>query len=102
MTVIARQEIPRLILAIAICQLAGALGSVFTWYPTLIKPSFAPPGLFLAHLQECCMALGALPSLGELCSVSQLHYLAAEFIETFYSQPIQISGSLIKCYIRNL
>jgi hypothetical protein len=30
MMVIARQEIPRLILAIAICQLAGALGSVFT------------------------------------------------------------------------
>lgn len=50
MTVIARQEIPRLILAIAICQLAGALGSVFTsssvstWYPRLIKPSFTPPG----------------------------------------------------------
>ena len=28
MTVMTRQEIPRLILAIAICQLAGALGSV--------------------------------------------------------------------------
>ena len=165
MTVIARQEIPRLILAIAICQFAGALGSVFTsssvstWYPTLIKPSFTPPGsviggvwimlftlmgisLFLvwregkgdadrnialgvfaaqlvvnvllvlgllrtavapgrncgnsyplasyiagnrkvlAHLQECCMALGALHSLGELCSISQLHYLAIEFLET--------------------
>jgi translocator protein len=50
MTVMTRQEIPRLILAIAICQLAGALGSVFTsssvstWYPTLIKPFFVPPG----------------------------------------------------------
>jgi hypothetical protein len=36
----------------------------------------------LAHLQECCMALGALHSLGELCSISQLHYLAVEFLET--------------------
>jgi tryptophan-rich sensory protein len=35
--------------AILLCQLAGAIGSVFTassvksWYPTLIKPSFNPP-----------------------------------------------------------
>jgi benzodiazapine receptor len=47
---ITRGEIPGLILAIALCQSAGVLGSVFTsssvltWYPTLIKPSFAPPG----------------------------------------------------------
>jgi len=50
MTPITRGEIPRLVLAIAICQMAGVLGSVFTsssvltWYPTLVKPSFAPPG----------------------------------------------------------
>jgi hypothetical protein len=28
------------------------------------------------------MALGALHSLGELCSISQLHHLAVEFLET--------------------
>ena len=50
MTSITPREIPGLLLAIAICQMAGVLGSVFTsssvltWYPTLIKPSFAPPG----------------------------------------------------------
>ena len=39
----------KLIISIAICLLAGVLGSVFTtpaiptWYATLIKPSFAPP-----------------------------------------------------------
>ncbi len=50
MSYITRREIPGLILAIAICQSAGALGSLFTsssvstWYPTLIKPSFTPPG----------------------------------------------------------
>jgi len=39
----------KLMISIAICLLAGVLGSVFTtpaiptWYATLIKPSFAPP-----------------------------------------------------------
>ena len=43
-------ELPRLILSILICQAAGALGSIFTsssvstWYPTLTKPDFTPPG----------------------------------------------------------
>ena len=50
MTVITLREITRLILAIVICQSAGAVGSFFTsssvstWYPALIKPSFTPPG----------------------------------------------------------
>ena len=40
----------RLILSIIICQMAGIVGSLLTsksltdWYPTLIKPSFTPPG----------------------------------------------------------
>jgi translocator protein len=44
------KELPKLILCIVICQAAGVIGSVFTsssvstWYPTLIKPSFTPPG----------------------------------------------------------
>jgi tryptophan-rich sensory protein len=44
------KELPTLILCIIICQAAGVVGSVFTsssvstWYPTLIKPSFTPPG----------------------------------------------------------
>jgi tryptophan-rich sensory protein len=39
---------------IAICQIAGVIGSVFTsssvatWYPTLVKPWFAPPGYVIA------------------------------------------------------
>ena len=39
----------KLIAAIAICQLTGAIGSLFTfsaipsWYTTLVKPSFTPP-----------------------------------------------------------
>jgi benzodiazapine receptor len=43
-------ELPRLILSIIICQAAGIIGSIFTsssvstWYATLIKPEFTPPG----------------------------------------------------------
>ncbi len=44
------RELAKLILCIIICQAAGVVGSIFTsssvssWYPTLIKPSFTPPG----------------------------------------------------------
>ncbi|MGV8174402.1 MAG: TspO/MBR family protein [Methanothrix sp.] len=47
---IRRDEISKLILCIIACQAAGSLGSVFTnmsvatWYPTLAKPWFTPPG----------------------------------------------------------
>ncbi len=46
-------ELFRLILCIIICQMAGIIGSLFTassvasWYPTLVKPAFAPPGLYI-------------------------------------------------------
>jgi benzodiazapine receptor len=45
-----KNDLFRLILSIIICQMAGVIGSALTagsvaeWYPTLIKPSFAPPG----------------------------------------------------------
>lgn len=44
------RELGRLILCIAICQMAGFIGSVFTassvttWYTTLVKPWFTPSG----------------------------------------------------------
>ena len=50
MNFITSKELVRLILCIAICQLAGVIGSVFTassvttWYTTLEKPWFTPPG----------------------------------------------------------
>jgi benzodiazapine receptor len=43
-------NILRLLTSIAVCQLAGVIGSVFTssaipgWYAALRKPSFTPPG----------------------------------------------------------
>ena len=48
-----KNELFRLILSIIICQMAGIIGSIFTassvasWYPTLVKPAFAPPGLYI-------------------------------------------------------
>ena len=47
-------DAPKLILSIMLCNLAGAIGSVFTspsiptWYSTLIKPSFNPPSWLFA------------------------------------------------------
>lgn len=44
------KELPQLVLCIIICEAAGVIGSVFTnmsvytWYPTLVKPWFTPPG----------------------------------------------------------
>ena len=54
MNSITLRELARLILCIAICQSVGVIGSVFTassvttWYPTLVKPWFAPPGLIIS------------------------------------------------------
>lgn len=45
-----RGDASKAILSIILCQCAGVLGSVFTsssvstWYPTLIKPWYTPPG----------------------------------------------------------
>lgn len=44
------KEAGKLVLSVIVCQLAGVLGSLFTmpaiptWYASLNKPSFAPPG----------------------------------------------------------
>jgi tryptophan-rich sensory protein len=43
-------EVLKLVASVAVCQLAGIIGSVFTassvstWYAALRKPSFTPPG----------------------------------------------------------
>jgi len=47
-------EIIKLVVSIAICQLAGFIGSIFTrvsvstWYTTIKKPSFTPPNWLFA------------------------------------------------------
>jgi len=47
------KNIGKFITSLIICQMAGILGSIFTmpkintWYATLNKPSFTPPGWFI-------------------------------------------------------
>ncbi|MBE0478445.1 tryptophan-rich sensory protein [Candidatus Aerophobetes bacterium] len=49
MTRIKAQDVGKLVASIALCQLAGVIGSIFTvpairtWYVTLKKPFFTPP-----------------------------------------------------------
>jgi benzodiazapine receptor len=60
------RELARLILCIAICQIAGVIGSVFTassvttWYPTLVKPWFTPPGSIISAVWIAIFALMGL------------------------------------------
>lgn len=48
-----RERTVLLVVCITICQLAGVVGSYFTdlsvntWYPTLVKPPYTPPGWFI-------------------------------------------------------
>ncbi|WP_369425585.1 TspO/MBR family protein [Methanothrix sp.] len=48
-----RERTVLLVVCITICQLAGIVGSYFTdlsvntWYPTLVKPPYTPPGWFI-------------------------------------------------------
>lgn len=48
------KNLPKFILSIFICQLAGVVGSLFTkgaidgWYITLVKPVFSPPNWIFA------------------------------------------------------
>jgi len=49
-----RGDASKAILSIVLCQCAGVLGSIFTrssvstWYPTLIKPWYTPPGWIIS------------------------------------------------------
>ena len=53
----------KLIVSVAICQLAGVIGSVFTarsvstWYITLVKPTFTPPSWLFAPVWISLYAL---------------------------------------------
>jgi len=60
------RELARLILCIAICQSAGVMGaqftaiSVATWYTTLEKPWFTPPGSIISAVWIILFALMSL------------------------------------------
>ncbi|MDQ1261374.1 MAG: translocator protein [Euryarchaeota archaeon] len=60
------RDLARFILCIAICQLAGVIGSLFTassvttWYTTLDKPWFTPPGSLISAVWIILFALMGL------------------------------------------
>ncbi len=60
------KNIGKLLLSIIICQLAGVIGSFFTaksvstWYQTLNKPGFTPPGWLFAPVWICLYFLMAI------------------------------------------
>lgn len=84
-------ELPKLIASIAICQTAGFLGSIFTdqsvgtWYPSLIKPAFTPPGwiiglvwVLLFTLMGISLFLVWREGLGEISVRTALYVFAAQ------------------------
>jgi len=66
MNSIGLRGLARLILCIAICQGAGVIGSIFTvssvatWYTTLEKPWFTPPGSIISAVWIILFALMGL------------------------------------------
>lgn len=56
-------SLPKLLVSIAICELAGIIGSVFTlsaiptWYAALVKPSFSPPNYIFGPVWTTLYAL---------------------------------------------
>ncbi len=60
------RELARLILSISVCQLAAVIGSQFTarsvttWYTTLDKPWFTPPGSIISIVWIILFALMGL------------------------------------------
>lgn len=62
------QEIPKVLLAIVISELAGIIGAVFTtpsiptWYATLARPDFAPPNWVFGPVWTTLFALMGIAS----------------------------------------
>ena len=58
-----RIDYPKLLIAIFLCELAGVIGSLFTfssipnWYAALVRPSFSPPNWLFAPVWTALYAL---------------------------------------------
>lgn len=56
-------DVLKLVIAIAVCEFAGFIGSIFTsssvgsWYATVIRPEFAPPNWVFAPVWTALFAL---------------------------------------------
>ena len=86
-------DLIRLILSIIICQMAGVIGSIFTassvtsWYPTLVKPPFTPPGFYIGLIWIVLFGIMGISlflfwrdSSGGQATRSALYFFAAQLI----------------------
>jgi translocator protein len=86
-------ELKKLVLSLIICQMAGVIGSIFTsssvstWYATLYKPGFAPPGstiglvwLFLFTLMGISLFLVWREGLDRPDVKTAIYFFAAQFV----------------------
>jgi benzodiazapine receptor len=86
-------DLRKLVLSLVICQMAGVLGSIFTsssvstWYMTLEKPWFTPPGaaigfvwLFLFTLMGISLFLVWREGLDRPEVKAAIYIFAAQFI----------------------
>lgn len=104
----------RLILSIIICQMAGVVGSIFTassvvsWYPTLVKPPFTPPGFYIGLIWIVLFGLMGVSlfliwreSSGGLAARNALYFFAAQLIvnalwsAAFFGMRSPISGLMV-------
>jgi len=104
----------RLILSIIICQMAGVIGSIFTassvasWYPTIVKPPFTPPGFYIGLIWIVLFALMGVSlfliwrdSSGDLATRNALYLFIAQLIfnilwsAAFFGMRSSISGLVV-------
>ncbi|MDD1757747.1 MAG: tryptophan-rich sensory protein [Methanotrichaceae archaeon] len=109
-----KNELLRLILSIVICQMAGIIGSIFmassvaSWYPTLVKPSFTPPGSYIGLIWIVLFTLMGISLFliwretpGNSAVRIALYFFAAQLIVNvlwnvaFFSLQSPISGVIV-------
>jgi tryptophan-rich sensory protein len=113
-----KNEIFRLILSIIICQMAGIIGSIFTassvasWYTTLVKPSFAPPGFYIGLIWIVLFTLMGISLFliwretpSNLAARIALYFFAAQLIVNvlwsvaFFGMRSPISGLVVIAFL---
>ena len=113
-----KNELYRLILSIIICQMAGVIGSIFTagsvtsWYPTLVKPSFSPPGFYIGLIWIVLFTLMGISLFliwrdtpSNLAARIALYFFAAQLIVNvlwsvaFFGMRSPISGLVVIAFL---
>jgi len=113
-----KNELSPLILSIIICQMVGVIGSIFTagsvtsWYPTLVKPSFSPPGFYIGLIWIVLFTLMGISLFliwretpSNLAARIALYFFAAQLIVNvlwsvaFFGMRSPISGLVVIAFL---